>query len=271
MTHATPAIVLLIVFMVGPVLYFIRRAKQGKEPYIRRIPGIDAMDEAVGRTIELGRPMSFTTGLSGVSPLLYACLGVLRYIGRKSALFNSRVLVPSSDPQALALADATLQNAYRSEKKFSHYNPEMLRYLSDDQFAFASGYQGLIHREHVGAAFLLGSFAAESLILAEAGQQIGAMQVAGTIAPEQIPFFLTTCDYTLIGEELYAAGAYLSHDPVQTGSLRGQDMAKAVLVLLVIAGTIQATYYSYVTGAPQAPLADWIRASWHDLLQVFNL
>lgn len=265
MAHATPAIVLLVILMVGPVLYFIKRAKRGYPLFIRRIPGIDAVDEAIGRSIELGRPMSFTSGMTSVSPLLYACLGVLRHIGRKAALFTSRVLVPSYDPQVLALADATLQNAYRSAKRFSNYNPEMLRFLSEEQLAFASGYQGLIHRENVGAAFLFGSFAAESLILAEAGQQIGAIQVAATIAPEQIPFFLTTCDYTLIGEELYAAGAYLSRDPVQTGSLRGQDFAKLVLVVLIVIGIAQATYCSYFYGEPVAPLVNWIKLSWSEM------
>ncbi|MCB0323891.1 MAG: hypothetical protein KDD69_09970 [Bdellovibrionales bacterium] len=262
MEHATPAVLILIVLLVGPVLYYIRLANQGRELFIRRIAGIDAIDDAVGRSVEMGRPMAFTSGLTGISPLLYACLGVLRYIGRKAAVYKSRLFVPCSDPEALALTDATLQNAYRTEKRFQSYNPSMIRFLSEEQFAFASGYQGLVHRERVGSAFLFGRFAAESLILAEAGQQVGAVQVAATTSPEQVPFFLTTCDYTLIGEELYAAGAYLSKDPVQTGSLRGQDFAKCVIVVLIFIGIAQATYSAIRTGAPQAPLAEWITADW---------
>ena len=254
MEHSTPAVILLLMMFVGPVLYFISRAKKGEEIFIRRIPGIDAIDEAIGRSVELGRPISFSTALTGIGPLLAACLGVLRYVARKCARFNTRLLVPCGDPESLVLADATVQAAYRAERRFSSYDPTQLRYLSGEQFAFASGYIGLIEREKVGAAFLFGSFAAESLILAEAGQRIGAVQVAATTDSPQVPFFITVCDYTLIGEELYAAGAYLSRDPVLTGSVRGQDFAKLVVVALILLGVVQATLQeSRKAGLPPAP------------------
>ncbi len=275
MEHATPGVIVLMLAFIGPVLWFIRKATQGEKIFVRRIPGIDAIDDAVGRAVELGRPMSFTSGLAGISPVLYACLGVLRHVARKAAVFGSRILVPSIDPEAMVLADATLQNAYRTERKYSSYDPTSVRFLSTSQFAFASGYMGLVHRERVAGAFLFGTFAAESLILAEAGQQVGAIQVAATISNEQIPFFITTCDYTLIGEELYAAGAYLSKDPVQVGSLKGQDYAKVVVLLLILIGVAQATYYSATgqtyqatTDGAQTPLADWIRMSFE---QIVNL
>lgn len=262
MQHATPAAILLLLLLVTPVLYYIWRAKSGKDIRVRRIPGIDAVEDAIGRSVELGRPISFTSGLTGISPLLYACLSVLRFIARRAARYGSTIFVPCSDPEALVLTDATIQNAYRAENKFSQYDPSSLRFLSEEQFAYASGYMGLVHRENVGAAFLFGRYAAESLVLAEAGQQVGAVQVAATTSPEQVPFFITACDYTLIGEELYAAGAYLSKDPVQTGSLRGQDIGKLLLLALIIVGIAQATYNNIV-GAPQATKvqqllsADW--------------
>lgn len=241
MEHATPGVVLLLLLFVGPVLFFIRRARRGAEIFIRRIPGIDAIDDAIGRSVELGRPVSFSTALTGIGPLLAACLGVLHYTARKCARFGTRLFAPCGDPESLVLADATVQDAYRAERRFGSYDPTALRYLSGEQFAFASGYIGLVQRENVGAAFLFGSFAAESLILAEAGQRIGAVQVAATTDSPQVPFFISVCDYTLIGEELYAAGAYLSRDPVLTGSVRGQDFAKVVVLALIIIGVVQAS------------------------------
>lgn len=265
MEHATPAVILLIILLVAPVLYYIRKANKGEEIFIRRINGIDAIDETIGRTIELGRPISFTSGLTGVTPLLYACLGVLRYVARKAARLKSKIFIPCSDPEALVLTDATMQNAYRTEKKFSSYDPTCLRFLSEEQFAYASGYMGLIHREEVGGAFLFGRFAAESLILAEAGQQVGAVQVAATVSPEQVPFFLTACDHTLIGEELYAAGAYLSKDAVQVGSLKGQDIGKLIILALILAGSLQATYFAVFDIDPGNSLKDWINMSWSSI------
>jgi hypothetical protein len=264
MDHATPAAVILSIILLAPIFYYILKAQSGLKIPIRRIPGIDAINEAIGRTVELGRPISFTTGLTGVNALLYACLGTLKYVARKAAMFSSKFFVPCSDPEALVLTEVTTQSAYRAEKKFALYNPESIRFLSEDQFAYAAGYMGLVHRENVGAAFLFGSFAAESLILAEAGQQIGAFQVAATTSPPQVPFFITACDYTLIGEELYAAGAYLSEDPVQTGSLKGQDIAKAILLSTVILGSLIATFFPTTTstGENDNHLKRWLETPW---------
>lgn len=273
MEHASPAILLMLVLFIGPVLWSIRRARQGSPVEVRRIPGIDAIEMAVGRSVELGRPLAFTTALTGIGPLFAACLGVMKHVARKAARFNSKFYVPCGDPESLVLADAAVQSAYRAERRFSSYDPTSLRYLSGEQFAFASGYIGLVQRENVGAAFIFGSFAAESLILAEAGQRIGAMQVAATVDSNQVPFFITMCDYTLIGEELYAAGAYLSKDPVLSGSLRGQDIAKCVVFLLLLIGIAQATWISaYPQQPPVRPaIVGWINASWTDLFSYLGV
>jgi len=87
----------------------------------------------------------------------------------------------------------------------------------------------------------MGGFFAESLLFAETGATTGAIQIAGTDSYTQLPFFITTCDYTLMGEELYAASAYLSKEPRLLGSLKGQDIGKAVFLAVLIAGVILAT------------------------------
>ena len=74
--------------------------------------------------------------------------------------------------------------------------------------------------------------------LAETGQAAGAIQIAGTADVTQLPFFVTTCDYTLLGEELYAASAYLSREPVLLGSIKAQDTAKAILMVIMASGII---------------------------------
>jgi hypothetical protein len=264
--HATPAAILLIIAFIGPVLYGIRRASQGKEIFIRRIAGMNAIDDAVGRSVELGRPLVFTSGTAGVGPLLYACLEVLRHVAKKSAMFGSKLYVPCLDPEVLVLSDATMQNAYRAANRSSRYEPENIRFLSDEQFAYASGYMGLVHRENVGGAFLFGSFAAESLILAEAGQQVGAIQVAGTTSNEQIPFFITSCDYTIIGEEVFAAGAYLSRDPVQSGSLWGQDIAKLIIGAFILLGIAEATWREASGEKGVLYATRFLKSSWEDIL-----
>ncbi|MCY4487399.1 MAG: hypothetical protein OXF11_09835 [Deltaproteobacteria bacterium] len=242
--NATPGVLVVMALMIGPVLYYIRVARRRKDLYVRRLAGVDAIDEAAGRSAELGRPLSFSTGLTNVSPVLYACLGVLYYVARKAAQYRLRLLVPQNTPEVMAIAEDVLREAYRAEGRSAQFDPRNVRFLSEEQFAFAAGYIGMVQRERVAGAFLFGNFAAESLILAEAGQQVGAMQVGASVSPEQVAFFIAACDYTLIGEELFAASAYLTREPVQLGSLYGQDRAKLVLLLMILVGVGIATLNS---------------------------
>ena len=242
--HATLGILILMLLLVGPVLIYIRVARRKSDLYVRRIPGIDAVDEAAGRSAEMGRPIMFSTGLTNISPTLYACLGVLYYVGRKAAMYKSKLILPQNNPEVMVIAEDILRDAYRAESRLAAFDPKNIIFLSEEQFAFAAGYSGLAHREQIATAFLFGVFAAESLLLAEAGQQVGAMQVAASVSPEQVAFFICTCDYTLIGEELYATSAYLTREPIQLGSLYGQDRGKLVFFLLIIVGTLIATVNS---------------------------
>jgi hypothetical protein len=115
-------------------------------------------------------------------------------------------------------------------------------------------------RERPAATFYLGAFFAESLILAETGNSIGAIQISGTAMPAQLPFFVAACDYTLIGEELFAASAYLSQEPRMLGSLKGQDFGKLLAMLFIVAGVIAETVASLSGGTgPSAVVAAFLR------------
>jgi len=100
-------------------------------------------------------------------------------------------------------------------------------------------------RDKPAACFYMGAFYAESLILAETGNSVGAIQVAGTAMPTQLPFFVAACDFTLIGEEFFAASAYLSGEPQQLGSLKGQDFGKLIGGILLLAGCLIMTVSAF--------------------------
>jgi hypothetical protein len=113
---------------------------------------------------------------------------------------------------------------------------------------------GTIIRERAASNYMFGQFYAESLILAEAGNQVGAIQVAGTPAITQIPFFVATCDYTIIGDEYYAATAYLTRDPVLSGSLLGQDRGKMLILGTALLGILVASVLTLAMGSHAADI-----------------
>ena len=271
--HATPGTV-VVLLLVGLLLWreFIR-IKRGFVHTIRRIPGIDAIEGAIGRCAEQGRPVVFTTALTGVGPVLYACLGILFFVAKKSARFKLPLLIPQNQPDVMAVVEDVTRTAYADVGRSSNFNPENIRFLSDEQFAFASGYQGLVGREKPGATFMFGSFAAEALVLAESGLQVGARQVAASVSPEQVPFFVCTCDYTLIGEELFGASAYVSREPVQVATLAAQDRLKLLFLLVIVWGVIVVTINSYTSrpgsnSISEIPTPDTLLTeSWGSLLK----
>jgi hypothetical protein len=234
-TNSFIASVLFLVIILGS----IAAAKSGKKIFIRRIAGLNAIDEAIGRATEIGKKVLYVPGIQSMDEIqTLASIAILGHVARATARYGTDLDVPNKDPLTFASAREVVRAAYLSEGRPDLYREEMVNYVTYDQFAFTAAVSARMIRERPAAIFLIGYFFAESLILAETGQSTGAIQIAGQADPTQLPFFVATCDYTLIGEELYAASAYLSREPVLLGSMRGQDIAKAIVILLGITGII---------------------------------
>jgi hypothetical protein len=241
--HAQRVNALLIAIVLGALMvYFIRTAAKGGKLYIRPIPGLSRIDEAIGRATEMGRPILFVlgTGTAGDVATL-AALTILARVAKKTAEYQTTLLVPVNEPVMMVMAQATVKEAYLQAGRPEVYNADNIFYISAMQFPYVAAVNGLMLREKTATNFYMGVFHAESLLLAEAGSTTGAIQISGTDRVPQIPFFVAATDYTLIGEELYAASAYLSQDPKLVGPLKAQDMVKAAILFLAILGVIEAT------------------------------
>jgi hypothetical protein len=239
MEHATFPIIILLVLFSAFILYQIFRARRGKPVFLRRIAGLEVIDDAVGRATEQDRPIMFNPGFDGLSINLFCSLAVMGHIVRKASKLYMPVFVPIAQPLAYAMAEEYWKDGYAmSDREGIFQVDECIRYMSNNQSAMGAGIAGWIKREHVGANFLFGTYGFEAMFIAEAGQQAGAIQVACTPSFYQVPFFVVSCDYTVFGEEFFAAGAYFGKDPVLTGSLVGQDWAKLVLLILILLGTL---------------------------------
>jgi len=241
MEPASPAAYVVLPLLSAIIVALIFRARAGAFIFIRKIPGIEAMEEAVGRATEMGRPILFSVGLGGIDIITLQAIEVVGHVGRAAARFRNRVIVPLVDPLAIPVVEEVLREAYSSQGAQEAFRSEDVRFLSGEQFAYAAGVVGIMNREQVATSFYFGSFAAEALILAETGQSVGAVQIAGTPSALQVPFFITTCDYTIIGEEYYATTAYLGRDATLMGSVVGQDFGKILLFAVMLLGVLAAS------------------------------
>lgn len=221
------------------VLYYISMAQSGRKPYVRRLAGVDAIEEAIGRATEMGRPVLFVPGITDIDDIqTVAGLVILESVAKLTARYETPIRVPVAYPIPFTIAQEMVKSGYLAAGRPEQYDPDAVTFVSPEQFAYVAALSGIMMRDRPAAHIFMGSFYAESLLLAETGFATGAIQVAGTANVSQLPFFVVACDYTLIGEELYAASAYLSGEPKLVGGLKGADMLKLIIVALLIVGCV---------------------------------
>ena len=225
------------------VLMMINRARSGQKiPKIRRLAGLDALDEALGRATEMGRPAMFDPGGDGLSTAqTMASFSVLGYVARSCARYDTRfIAMCRSGVQIYSVVDGVVREAYASIGKSDSYEPSMVRFLASGWGAATAAAIGTMKREQMAANLYFGGFYAETMILTEVAGLLGSIQVAATQQTAQLPFFIAACDYTLIGEELFAAGAYLSTDPVPKANLVVMDYFKIATAAVLVIGVLLA-------------------------------
>jgi hypothetical protein len=251
----------VIVFLIcGSVIFYIQVARSGRTLKIRKIAGLEAVHEAVGRATEMGRSVLFVPGIQDMNDIqTIAGLTVLSQVAKTAAEYDAQVEVPTTRSLVMTAARETVQASFLSAGRPDAYNESLIYYVTDEQFGYVAYLSGAMVREKPAACFYMGAFFAESLILAETGNSIGAIQVAGTAMPAQLPFFVAACDYTLIGEEFFAASAYLSGQPEQLGSLKGQDVGKVIVAAIMIVGIALSTAASLTDSAWLSQAAAFIR------------
>jgi len=171
-----------------------------------------------------------------------AGITILGRVAELTAQYETWLEVPVCRSMVMITAKEIVRESYSKVGRPDAFQEDQVYYLTDDQFGYAAAIDGKVVREKPATMFFMGEFFAESLILAETGNSIGAIQIAGTAAPAQLPFFIAACDFTLIGEELFAASAYLSKEPKLLGSIKGQDVGKSLILVAILVGIILETF-----------------------------
>lgn len=233
--------ILLIIVLVG--IYWAAKIASKRKLKTRGIPGLERIDEWIKEAAKLHRSVFFTPGTGMVTtPDTLAGLALLQYVAKKCVDNDAKIIVVNSDLQVQQVTEDIVKGAYAKAGREKEFSADMVRYVSTRQFAYAAGVIGILRREKPAVNFFVGDFQAEALIVAEAGRSDAIAQFGGTTNTDQLPFFMTTCDQTLIGEELYTAQGYLSSDPEAISTLVGPDAGKIIAILLIVAGVLLATF-----------------------------
>lgn len=232
---------LFILLSLASYLMLRQTVDKGYRPRIRTIPGLLAIEEFVGRAAEMGRPVHFSSGLSGLTSSTgaqtVAATSILSEVAKFSAEKGSKLVVSVRPPDSLALQEETVRQRYMEQGKPEEFiEGDTVRFLSDNQMAFAAGVLGFYNTEKPATNILIGGWYGELIIIAEAGARSGAAQIGGTARVNQFPMFAFTSEYVLFGEEMFAGGAYLTQDPKLLSIITVQDFGKILSILLIFLG-----------------------------------
>ena len=237
----------LVLFLTCVFVYrWIQLAKrQDKVVSIRKLPAMDAIEEVIGAAAEKGRKVLFVPQGSimggDTAPQVIAALSILPRVAQRASEYGAKLQVAYASVTIGPLILENMKQGFLMAGREDELEPDSVIFFPGSTYTL--GTMALIGEEgnEPGAVFHLGAYYHETIIYGESGQRAGAMQIGGTAMTVQLPFMIATMDYVLLGEELYAAGAYISGDPVLLGSIRGQDWSKAYGIIFIILAFLSAT------------------------------
>jgi hypothetical protein len=240
-------IVVWVVLVAMPLLLwrFTLYVRRRTDLALRPIAAFEAVRGLMGRVAEQGKRVHLSLGRSGVgdeqTPTVASSLNVLRAMADEGATFDQAPTVTVADPIALLVAQDVVYRAHQRQGMAASYAETDVQFIAPDPVAYAIGAQERVNEEGTGANVMVGHLADEYLLLGEAGAQRQIVQVAGSDALAAQPFALATSDHVLLGEELYAAGAYLTRQPAQVASLYVQDILRGLAVVAIVIGVLVKT------------------------------
>lgn len=238
------AIIFLLIFVVA-LYYFTLRVRNGKVPTLRRIQAFETLKGLPGRAIEAGGDLHLSLGSGSVvnetTSDSLAGLTVLNYVAEQAATTGVSPTISMADPMVMLLAQNILRAAHAEETERAEEVYRRVQWVAPQPAAYAAGVMGLLATDQVEANVMVGNFGDEYLLMGETAARKGIVQVGGASNPDTLPFVYVSSREALLGEEIYAAGAYLQNRPAHLASLVAQDTMRWLIGLFILGGIVIAT------------------------------
>jgi hypothetical protein len=240
LTGIVGLVFVLLFFGLIIVLAVAGRNRPGHQ--LREIPAFSRLRKAVGLAVEAGNRLHVSlgsgplTGLQGASALIG--LNVLGRIARAASISDRPPVATSGDGTLAILTQDTLRGAYQALVAEGQYEHTSGRLVGLTPFSYAAGTLPVIRDEQISANVLIGHFGSEVALITDAAEQSESLTIAGTESLPGQAVLYATAQEPLIGEEVFAGGAYLGSGVVHESSLRTQDLLRILVVLFIIATAV---------------------------------
>lgn len=233
---------LVALLCLGLIILFVAAGRNKPGRHLREIPAFLRFRNEVGLAVESGKRLHISLGHGGINNLpagsAFVGLTMLDRCARAASISDRPPVATSGDPLLAILSQETLRSTYRNLGAERLYEPSSGRLSGITPLAFTAGALPVIHDEQISSNILAGHFGGEVALMTEAGERSGSLTVAGSdnIAAQAVLF--ASAQEPLIGEELYAGGAYLGAGPIHAASLRMQDILRWLLIAIILIGAL---------------------------------
>jgi hypothetical protein len=235
-------IALSIVGLAAILLLGFRFWRRRSPAVLRPIDAYARLQRAVGLAVEEGTRLHVSIGRGSLTTTrggsALAALGMLRRLAERTSASDRPAIVTSGDAALAILSQDTLEAGYRAVGAQDQYRYSMGRLAGLTPFSYAAGTMSMEHDEDVSANVVLGDLGPESGLIAEASDRENASLVAASDDLTAQTIFFISAQEPLIGEELFAAGAYIGAGAAHDASLHVQDILRWLVILAILAGAL---------------------------------
>jgi hypothetical protein len=240
----TGGLLALSTFIVAALLYLIARTRITAAYHLtlRPLPAYDQIKQAITEATESGDVVHLSTGAGSVGAAstteTLAGINAVAAAAGRAATSHAASVITTASPVVLPLVQGAAERAYASAGAPGDFDPAQVRFTADERNAYAVAAADVVSHERVSASLIIGALADETLLIGERGRQAAAEQMIGAADVRALPYAMLTANWTIVGEEIYAAGAYLAGWPAHLASLLAQDWLRLIVVAVIVAGVV---------------------------------
>lgn len=221
------------------------RRKSARPVLLRRIEAFDHLPATIGEAVESGRRLHLSLG-SGVigqadTAATLAGLTAATQVAAQAVVSDKPPIITSADGSAMLLAQDALKAVYRQQNAAERFDAGAARVAGLSPISFNAALAPLVSDEAVAGNVVVGAVGPEAVLVAEAGRRAGVPTLAGSDNLAAQAAFLAAAEDTLLGEDLFAAGAYLGQSSAHVASLRAQDVLRVILIVVILLGVTAKT------------------------------
>ncbi|MBL7164171.1 MAG: hypothetical protein ISS57_16375 [Anaerolineales bacterium] len=226
----------------GLIILFTAAKREQPEANLRSIPAFTKLRRAIGLAVEAGSRLHISIGRGNLtgpeSAVAFVGLSALEGMIRSASTGDNPPVATTGDAALAILTRDTLSGTYRDIGNIEQYDPTTGQLAGFTPFSYAAGVLPTVQDEKTTAHILIGHFGNEVALITDAGERSGDLTLAGTDNLPAQAILYATAQEPLIGEEVYASGAYLKAGSMHVASLRAQDIIRWGLIVIIVVGVL---------------------------------